>query len=159
VGYVLRGVIGPSSLLRATFPEEPVVELRQNFALIALDERQGAQPVGMFHGLTADLRERLERASRSARIAYVEAEFFGGRGTQSGIAWADGVVLLGPLHTQSHDGEDAGYSTSDDLAINQVLRVLGVTTTENRDEFSSLGLERFRVPTEWRGAASHPADT
>jgi hypothetical protein len=71
-------VIGRSSLLRETFPDEPAVELPQNLALIALDERQGAQPVGMFYGLTADLRARIERASRSARIAYIEAEFFGG---------------------------------------------------------------------------------
>jgi hypothetical protein len=146
-------VVGRWSLLREAFPNEPAVELPQNLALIAFDNRDDPVPVGLFYGLTADMRTQLERASASARIAYIEAEFFGGRGTQSAIAWADGAVLLGPLHTQTHDGEESGYVTADDLAINQVLRVLGVTTTGGEDELSTLGLGRFRNPTEWRAAA------
>jgi hypothetical protein len=73
------------------------------------------------------------------------------------MAWKGGQVVVGPLHTQTDDGEEDGYTTADDLAINQVLRVFGVAVEGDSDEFDTLGLGRFRETADW-AAASSPQD-
>src|SRR5258708_22051255 len=35
--------------------------------------------------------------SAGGPVAYVEAEYFGGTGTQRAVVWAGGVLVLGPL--------------------------------------------------------------
>ena len=66
-----------------------------------------------------------------------------------GLPWDQGGVVLGPLQTQTHNGEEQGYETTPDLAINRALRALGVVAGD-KDESDALGLRRFRDPSEWR---------
>lgn len=144
----LRAIIGEAGVLRQGFSDLPAVSLAHDLALIPI-ETDAANPVGQFYGLTEPWRERLVAASLSGPIAYIEAEFFGGRGTQSAIAWKDRVVTFGPVHTQTDDGEEEGYTTSNELAINQVLRVFGIESERGRDEFDTVGLGRFRESRDW----------
>jgi hypothetical protein len=133
VAYTLRAVLGREDLLRGAWDEGPVVALSQGLALIPLEEKDADKPVGLFYGLTEQLQRRLIAASAAGPVAYVEAEFFEGTGTQSGIVWRDHATLVGQLHTQNRDGEGQdGFITVADLAINQILRVLGVATMDGR---------------------------
>lgn len=157
VSYELRAIIGEAAVLRTAFADLPGVPLAHGLALIPAVDANGDEPVGLFHGLTERLRRRLETASGFGPVAYTEAEFFGGRGTQSAIALRDGAVLVGPVHTQTDDGEEDGSATSGDLAINQVLRALGAASDGGRDEFDAIGLGRFRETSDWVLAARHDA--
>jgi hypothetical protein len=73
--------------------------------------------------------------SAVAPVAYIEAEFFGGTGGQSAVAWSGGSRVLGPLHAQE--------------AINETLRFLGVRADGARDEFDAVGLGRYRDTADW----------
>jgi hypothetical protein len=155
VSYELSAIVGEEAVLRRAFADLAHVPLAHGLALIPVIEAVGDERVGLFHGLTERLRRLVERASELGAVAYVEAELFGGRGTQSAIAFRHGTVLVGPIHTQSDDGEEDGYTTTDDLAINQVLRALGVSPDGGRDEFDTIGLGRFRETEDWVLAARH----
>jgi anti-sigma B factor antagonist len=74
-------------------------------------------------------------ASKRGPIAYVGAFFFGGEGGQSAVVCRDGKTVLGPV--------DSGD------AINQALRILGVSADEGMDEFDIVGLGRRRRTYDW----------
>jgi hypothetical protein len=63
-------------------------------------------------------------------IVFIEAEFFGGLGSQAAIGWQAGQLAFGPLQ-----GKDA---------INQVLHWLGIIPAGQADEFEALRLGRYR---------------
>jgi hypothetical protein len=151
MAYVLRAAVARASVISSGSIGTELVPLPQGFVLAPLVAASDKDPVGLFYRLTDDLARQLAVLSAAGPLAYLEAEFFGGAGTQSAIAWQDGKVIFGPLHTQSQDGEEVGYVTPGrgDMAINQVLRVLGVTAQGVHDEFAALGLGRFRDTAEW----------
>jgi hypothetical protein len=78
------------------------------------------------------LREAL---SQNRTIAYIEAEVFGGSGTQASVIFTNGVQVGQPI--VDHD------------AISQALRNLGVTKGSAIDEFEAVGLGRHRNTEEW----------
>jgi hypothetical protein len=67
-------------------------------------------------------------------VVYVEAEFFGGVGTQA-------YALFSP-------GESGAVLVSD-TAINQALSWLGVSANGAFDEFEAVGLDQHRDTEEW----------
>ncbi len=75
-----------------------------------------------------------ETASAIVPVAYIEADFFGGGGTQAATVWDAQRVVLGPL--------------VEDNAINQALRKIGVQSGI-RDEFDTLDLGRCRFTDDW----------
>ena len=76
-----------------------------------------------------------EKLSAGGKVAYVEAEFFGGVGEQASAGWEQGQVAFAPLNAQD--------------AINRALRWLGVTAEGEDDEFDTLGLGRHRFTERW----------
>lgn len=83
------------------------------------------------------IAELCTRASArpGARLAYVEADSFGGRGNQAAAVWEAGQRVLGPIVEAS--------------AINQALARIGVLRRGFDDEFSTLELGRHRITEEW----------
>jgi hypothetical protein len=82
-------------------------------------------------------------------VIYIEAEFFGGVGSQAAVGWEGGVLGFGPRRTQTPTEDRAGYAVVDDLAdlaINAALRWIGVTRTRMRDEFDTVGVGRCAIP-------------
>lgn len=73
--------------------------------------------------------------SASEKLAYVEAEFFGGVGAQACALYENGVLLADP--------------TVDNEAINHALRWFGVPRDGDRDEFDVAGLGMYRNTAEW----------
>jgi hypothetical protein len=82
------------------------------------------------------------------RVIYIEAEFFGGTGSQAAVGWQGGVLSFGPRRTQMPMEDREGYAVvadQDDMAINAALRWLGITRTQTRDEFDTVGIGRCAI--------------
>jgi len=85
--------------------------------------------------LPATLRALCARLGARGPVAYIEAELFGGSGTQAH------VLVPAP-------GADTMLRVSDD-AINRALGWLGVTPLGGKDEFATVGLGRHRETDAW----------
>ena len=94
-----------------------------------------------FYFLTPRLASAAAVASVLGDIGYIEAEFFGGDGSQACVVWRDGDVVFGPLRA---DDEEPPVPPLHDWPINQALRFFGVQASLEMDEFRTVGLERFR---------------
>jgi hypothetical protein len=89
------------------------------------------------------------QASAKGPLAYLEAELFGGAGMQAAVVWSGGRVTLGPVDT-----DESGRLA--DGAFNVTLRHLGVARGAAIDEFSALGLGRYRETDDWADAGVRP---
>lgn len=87
-------------------------------------------------------------APRTARWP-LEAEYFGGIGTQGAQVWDGGTVVLGPLHLAEGEPFPPGGSP-----ISRALRRLGTVKHGHLDEFDAVGLGRHRVTDEWLSPTS-----
>ena len=143
MGYYLQAIIGRQQTLAqhaSEFQHARIVPLAQDIAIIPLtddlyDEIADGGDVERFEKLSPGVKEWVQRISMVAPVAYVEAEFFGGTGGQSAVAWSGGSRVLGPLYALD--------------AINQTLRFLGVRTNGVHDEFDAIGLGRHRDTADW----------
>ncbi|MEU3017768.1 MULTISPECIES: hypothetical protein [unclassified Nocardiopsis] len=154
MGYALEAVIAPTALL-SPFGSDLVgagtVALGHGLVLLPVteklaraDDRAADHPAG-FVRLTAPLVERAAAWSRRGPVAYVEAEFFGGWGTQAAVVWHRGAPVLGPLRQE--EGEPA---PEEGTPISRALRHLGVATgPDDRDEFDAVGLGAHRSTEGW----------
>ncbi|RSM54884.1 hypothetical protein DMB66_36620 [Actinoplanes sp. ATCC 53533] len=110
-------------------------------------------PVDGFYALTSGVAEWARRLSLHGDVAYLHTEFFGGVGFHAAVAWRDGAVAWGPLFTATSAGEaEDHYETvadSRDMAVNVMLRWLGVRRLDQHDEFAAVGLTRWRWTAEW----------
>ena len=77
----------------------------------------------------------LQEYSFHTKLAYIETDYFGGVGTQSGILYENGNISI-PL-------------CSGEGSINILLRELGVWREVNKDEFDSLNLGIYRRMDKW----------
>lgn len=76
-----------------------------------------------------------ESLGAQSPLAYVEAEYFGGEGTQAHALISEGKLIRPPVVSSS--------------AINGALLYLGVTKGEFRDEFEAAGLDAHRDTDQW----------
>jgi hypothetical protein len=147
VGYTLEAVIGAPDVLQPIVDRWPVaviVPLGSGLALVPMtDELFDAATDGTtkdalgFFKLPAGFDRELAGWSAAGPVAYVEAEFFGGVGSQCAALWDGGRLALGPL------------AADEDGPISQVLARLGVSRDGQRDEFDSVGLDRHRHTEDW----------
>jgi len=143
MGYDIQAIIGIQPVLQAhsaSFASAVVAPLARGFALIPitdelLDEIGAAGDSGRFYKFTPAVTEWLQAISASAPVAYVEADYFGGVGSQGAVVWAHRAQILPPTH-----GPDA---------INIALRLLGVSRGTSQDEFEAIGLPRHRGTRGW----------
>lgn len=122
--YCLQAVIAPVGVLDC-----PVAPLGQGLVLLPLSSMPGPDVL----------------VSWSARgpVALVEAEFFGGSGTQRAQVWEHGQSVLGPLVLEEDDPVPAVSP------ISSALRRLGVSKGSHYDEFDAVGLGRHRSTARW----------
>jgi hypothetical protein len=73
--------------------------------------------------------------SQYGKVAYLEAEFFGGIGGQTSAGWHNQELIFEVM--QTHD------------AINQALRWLGVLRNNQQDEFDMIELGQHRATESW----------
>jgi hypothetical protein len=151
VAYTLQAIVGPKEALEGVTLRKAVsCPLPQSQGLIVLTkacrEEHGIAFLPLTDGggaVPEAVAAACSVASRRARVAYVEAELFGGSGCQASIVWDKGEITTGPSVGQH--------------AINQALLLLGVRTAPGQDEFDALGLGRHRDIEHW-GALSPAGD-
>jgi hypothetical protein len=105
----------------------------------------------MFFYLSSKIHDLAVQISHQAPVAYLEAELFGGTGSQAAIVWHHGAVILGPMKYDNEPGGQSSYQV-DGLhtwPINSSLRLLGVQVSEDADEFDTVDLGRHRHTEEW----------
>ncbi len=145
MAYTLQAVIGKAEHLAAALPAgAKLVRLPQQMGLIpisaAVRSRYGILSVPLIdEGITSvppGLHDLVHPLVGGGAIAYVEAEFFGGDGTQAYILWDQHGEHSAPVLHPS--------------AINEVLRRLGVKRTETTDEFDAVDLARHRHTDRWQ---------
>ncbi|RSN64941.1 hypothetical protein DMH01_00595 [Amycolatopsis sp. WAC 04182] len=112
--------------------------------LVSLDRSLSLMPLPEALLDDGELRTVLAECSEHGAVAYVEAEYFGGVGTQSAQVWDGGETVLGPLHLAEGEPAPAGGSP-----ISQALRRLGVVKGDHFDEFDAVGLGRHRDTRDW----------
>ncbi|MFE4975873.1 hypothetical protein ACFRAR_27685 [Kitasatospora sp. NPDC056651] len=159
MSYELQALIGTQELLAVAAAEVPaarVVPLAQGLALIPVTSEvlTGLQSDGSVRGPgggagfgwhSDGFELRLAAWSKAGPIACVEAEYFGGSGTQRAAVWVDGKVALGPLTIGEFEP-----SPDEGTPISRVLRRIGARTEEGRaDEFETVGLGRHRTTAGW----------
>jgi hypothetical protein len=147
MAYVISAFVARIPTLEAIaqrYQNAVVVPLAQGFGLIPITHalRQeihadDAARLYEFYEFTEPIQKIAVNASPLSSIAYIEAEFFGGDGTQAGIVWQQGQVIFEPLLS-----EEIGV-------IDQVLRTLGVQVGADHDEFDALGLGKYRDTEDW----------
>ncbi|NEA26602.1 hypothetical protein [Actinomadura bangladeshensis] len=152
--YCLEAVAATEPVLRelaAGVPEARVVLLGQHLSLLPMTNAlfdavtvAGAPELDGFWKAPAGLGRLLAACSATGPAAYVEADYFGGTGTQSAQVWHAGKVVLGPLHK----GEREMFA-ADGSPISQALRRLGAAKGDHVDEFDAVGLGRHRRTDDW----------
>lgn len=81
------------------------------------------------------LQKLCERLSQGRALAYIEAEFFGGAGTQACVLFNDGRPVDQPIVSET--------------AISHALHILGVSKENAYDEFEAVGLGKHRDTESW----------
>jgi len=93
--------------------------------------------------LTGALARFARRLSSTGPVAYIETDYFGGRGDQAATVFLRGQrVLRRPRATLG--------------PINDALALLGVTTSTLGDGFDTVGLGRYRQTGLWLAEAIEP---
>ncbi|GAA3882394.1 hypothetical protein GCM10022243_53760 [Saccharothrix violaceirubra] len=142
--YYLEAVIADRQTLRGladSVEHAWIVDLGQGLSLLPLTD-----PVleAGFRKEQAGFAGRLAAWSANGPVAHVDADFFGGLGTQYAQVWHLGEVVLGPLHAA--EGEPTPEAGS---PISQALRRLGAVKGDHVDEFDAVGLGRHRRTDHW----------
>jgi hypothetical protein len=158
VSYELRALAGRYEIAAQAAREarSTAVELPQGFGLLPITSHMperlggdGAWPFGeVFWFLSAGVEALARRTSLAGGIAYLEADIFGGTGTQAMVLWRGGEVCLGPVTTE-FTATVPDPSSSHQWPFNQALRELGVDRGDAFDEFDALGLGRRRHTEDW----------
>lgn len=89
-----------------------------------------------FQKLSKELYRLIADCSENGRIGYVEAEYFGGLGGQSSIAFENGNEILKSINEKD--------------SINHILRFLGIQRTSEKDEFDLVNLDKYRDTEKWK---------
>ena len=154
MGYQLQGAIATEPVLRklaGTVEEACIVPLAERLCLLPMTDAlfdavtvAGAAELDGFWKAPAGFGDILAACSAEGPVTYVEADYFGGSGTQSAQVWVGGQVVLGPLHLAAGKPIPAGGSP-----ISRALRWLGVVKGEHFDEFDAAGLGRHRETDGW----------
>lgn len=154
MGYELVAVVAAEALLRTVgenLTGTKVVPIAQGLALLPItgdffdsvnDPRVPQEPE--FWKLPCGFTTRLATWSKTGPVAYVEADYFGGVGSQSAVVWVNGTTVLGPLHLAENEPTLIAGSP-----ISQALRQLGVQKTGKSDEFDAAGLGAQRHIADW----------
>jgi hypothetical protein len=119
------------------------VSLEQGFSLFPLtDELLDSLHIPRSKGLEEssnlpnELMAFLSKLSTVGPLLYFETEYFGGEGSQLAVMFEDKKIVFGP--SQNFIGP-----------INDGLRLLGIQTKSNNDEFDSIGLGQHRFSQDW----------
>lgn len=159
MSYELRALAGLYQVAAqaASATGTVVVELPQGYGLVPIThkvfDRLGgstAKPFGdTFWFLSSGIEALARKVSHIGPIAYLEAEMFGGIGSQAMVAWRGGAVWLRPATTEFR-WPPPNPRSSPGWPFNRALRELGVDGGDARDEFEAVSLGQHRHTEDWQ---------
>ncbi|QGQ96589.1 hypothetical protein EHS13_17765 [Paenibacillus psychroresistens] len=145
MGYYFRGMISTDNIVnisRDKYKNLNIINLYNNLVIIPLtdelfDEVNENRSVSIknYKYFTDRIGLFCSNISMISKIAYVEAEYFGGIGSQNGIVWDKEKVFF--------------EETLSDNAINKALEILGIKKSKDKDEFDTVGFGRHRNVDDW----------
>lgn len=144
MGHNISAIIGRRNTIQKladTWIYAPVIELPQEFSMVFLTNTL-IESIEEFYHISDDFccpeldsystiaEQLLQEFSFHTRLAYIETDYFGGVGTQGGVLYENGKIIIKP---RSGEG-----------TINLLLKELGVMCIRGLDEFDSLNLGNYR---------------
>jgi hypothetical protein len=146
MGYYLQAFIckqADTDIFTSNFDKAKGIEIGQGLSLIPMTEELFDQinnfavsnSVDNFAYLTYNIEAILLQIIYDNKIAYVEAEYFGGAGGQ--------IANIGNNHKRESFFE---YGQE---CINKVLKEFGIKSNTGNDEFDTLSLGRHRNTNVW----------
>jgi hypothetical protein len=144
MAYTIQAIISDISIIQKLKKIGlPCVAMPFNMAMIPLTYDYVEKNEIPFLPLTDDggtsignkLKNLCEILSESAKVAYIEAEYFGGEGIQACNLYSNGLEFEQPLISMD--------------AINHALQWLGIDRTDEMDEFDNFGLGTHRDTEDW----------
>ncbi|MEU4253510.1 hypothetical protein AB0F15_39575 [Amycolatopsis sp. NPDC026612] len=154
MGYDLQAVVAAQpvlSTLVGAIEEAHIVPLGQHLSLLPMTDAlfdavtvAGGPKSRGFWKMPAGFDRALAACSTTGPVAYLEADYFGGTGSQNAQVWDGGHGVLGPLHLAENQPFPA-----DGSPISRALRRLGVHKGHHHDEFDAVGLGRHRDTDDW----------
>lgn len=91
--------------------------------------------IGQFNYLTENIEIELLQSCENTQMIYIEADYWGGKGTQIVIIW---------------ENKQRRYlSHFTDREINKALKALNIVAAQGKDEFDTVGLGRHRTTEDW----------
>jgi len=146
MGYYLRAFVGRCDDLKPiaeAYHEAKIIPLDQGISLVPHTEElydqinnfDSSANLQSFEFLTAKIESEILKVIDHKPIAYVEADYFGGKGGQVGIIWTGGKRI-------------AEFKYGQDV-INTVLKHFDVRADKGKDEFATLQFDRHRNTADW----------
>ncbi|MDR6726968.1 hypothetical protein J2W91_005493 [Paenibacillus amylolyticus] len=145
MGYDFRGIVTSLDVmkrLKDKYTSAKVIPLYNGLIVIPLtdelydeiNKNQGTT-IPNYEYLTDIISSYCREISKLGLVAYIEAEYFGGTGSQNAMVWDSSQVIFEETLSQS--------------AINRSLEILGVCKLQGKDEFDTVGLGRHRDIEDW----------
>ncbi|MFL9485583.1 hypothetical protein ACI6Q2_22570 [Chitinophagaceae bacterium LWZ2-11] len=146
MGYYLQAFVGKQNdleIIKDNFSVTVLRELGQGLCLIPMTEQLfdqinnyvSSNEISSFKYLTENVEREILKCINNKELAYVEADYFGGTGSQIGIVWKEGKRYM-----EFASGQNV---------INKVLSFLGVISDSEKDEFATLELDKYRNTEDW----------
>lgn len=145
MGHHIQGIISQSDNVNKFaqhYSLKKCILLNQGFSLLMLSDDDldsfifsANYDLYDINGLSDKLVEILSHYSLQAPIAYIATDYFGGTGSQAATAFANGNIILPPQWAEIG-------------IINQALKLIGVISNKNIDEFDALNLGQYRYMDE-----------
>jgi hypothetical protein len=149
--YVLEALVGRNeinSVVLSQLPSSKLIALHQDVWLLPLTNKLVSEISQLpfnktekfllppeLKSVSANVILLAEQLSQNNKVAYLEAEFFGGIGEQVSAGWQDQKMVFHPRQSIT--------------AINQALQWLGVLRDNEHDEFDMIGLGQHRNTEAW----------
>ncbi|WP_145053029.1 hypothetical protein [Paenibacillus xylanexedens] len=145
MGYDFRGIVtsfDAMKRLKEKYTSTKIIPFYNELIVIPLTD-EVYDEINMNQGtticnydyLTEIISSYCREISKLGLVAYIEAEYFGGTGSQSAMVWDSSQVIFEETLSQS--------------AINRSLELLGVCKLQGKDEFDTVGLGRHRNTEDW----------
>lgn len=146
MGYYLTGFLGRQEDLKGIekkFQNSKIIPLTDQIALVPMtgelfdeiNNYRGNNDIGKYKFLTSDIENEILKVIDGQMISYVEVEYFGGQGGQSGIIWKEGKRIFEKEFDQG--------------VVNSILGHFGIVRGKSMDEFDTVGLGRHRNTADW----------
>ncbi|MBQ4835746.1 hypothetical protein [Pseudoalteromonas luteoviolacea] len=158
---MIHAIVGKSdviSKIASNWVVAELVVLKQGYSVIQVSDQllddinelvnsEKEAPYPEFYKLSSSLHELLKSESINKTLAYIESDYFGGIGAQSAVLYINSETVLGPLKTEvkwCSNTNQYNQEPKGQLAINSVLSLLGVSTSNGMGEFDVLQLDSLR---------------